>query len=237
MTVSSAKTRGYMQQAIAAFKKADKPVPNNLNEAADEVRALDPMLGMQLQQALQKDEYGSRVSFQRALADVQTEVTAGSEQARHQMSGTSFGARGLYFPADLHARITKQPLPEPEKPKGLVFSDQMLTTSSTAEKQIQEKLFTAYADISKRTATENLSPAQVKELKAEAEEVAVNDLLAVRDSNLEQKAKDRKIDELPFIVRTLVRQVQAWSQVGQSMTSGGKGAGVAGQIFGVAPEK
>ena len=52
MTVSSAKTRGYMQQAIAAFKKADKPVPNNLNEAADEVRSLDPMLGMQLSQAL-----------------------------------------------------------------------------------------------------------------------------------------------------------------------------------------
>ncbi|MCP4499096.1 MAG: hypothetical protein GY822_03905 [Deltaproteobacteria bacterium] len=90
---------------------------------------------------------------------------------------------------------------------------------SNPEKEVQATLMTAFAAIAAKTATENLNPSQVKELKAQAEEEAINGLLAVRDASHENQAKERKIDELPFVVRTLVRQVQAWSQVGAGISN------------------
>ncbi|MCP4499097.1 MAG: hypothetical protein GY822_03910 [Deltaproteobacteria bacterium] len=98
MKIAPSLHRARIYQAIELFRKNDKALPNNLSEAVDELRSMDTVLSAQLGAALGgKDEFVCRVSFQRALAGVQNEVTSESEQARHQFSGTAFGAAAFIF--------------------------------------------------------------------------------------------------------------------------------------------
>ena len=56
MKISSPETRARMQQAVELFRDNDQALPNNLTQAVAELRSIDPLLALRLENDLQKDE-------------------------------------------------------------------------------------------------------------------------------------------------------------------------------------
>ena len=88
------------------------------------------------------------------------------------------------------------------------------------QRQLHDAKVAAKAELAKRQAQDNLTPQQVEQEKAKIEFQAENAELAAKDMKLAARAREQKLEKLPWIVRALVLQIMAWSDFGASMGDG-----------------
>ncbi len=211
-----------VQQAVRLHQTGSGRLPASVEVLADEIHALDAHLAMRIKKELESDGVDLRAGYQQLRRDA-----AGAAKARHAAAGTGFGQAGLYFPGDLHAQVPAPGAPRPElpkkkePPKGPGFTPFGMTR---AQRELHDAKVNALADLARRAATERLSPEQQKAAHAEIAVKAEKAELAAEDVRAAAAHRQAKIDALPWILRTLVQQIQGWSSYGEDLSSGKDGA-------------
>jgi hypothetical protein len=88
------------------------------------------------------------------------------------------------------------------------------------QRALHEAKLNALADIARRTATERLTPEQVKAERAKVETQSEDAELAAKDVKAAEAHREAKINALPWILRLLVYQVQGWQSYGSAQANG-----------------
>lgn len=211
MRVATPKTQALVEQAVKLLEGQGQKLPTSLEGLAREVSHLDFGVSFKLDQLVKSGDAQGRVHFQRIRQLRTMDATAQGAADRHKAAGASMAQGGLYFAADLHAMVPKKTSIGPG------FTPMNMSRS---EKARHEADLNARAELAKRSATENLTPAQQQAAKVEIAEKKEEAELVERDISNEEAAKQAKFDKLPFIIRVLVGQIEGWRGAAQSQADG-----------------
>lgn len=213
-----------VQQAVKLHQTGGKALPGSVEVLAEEIHSLDAHLSMKIRRELETDGVDLRAGYQQLRQETRTAQDAAR---RHAAAGAGFGQAGLYFPGDLHAQVPAPGAPKPElpkkkePPKGPGFTPFGMTR---AQRELHDAKVNALADLARRAVTEKLTPEQQKAAHAEIAVKAEKAELAAQDMRAARAHRQAKIDTLPWILRTLVQQIQGWSSYGKDMAAGKDGA-------------
>ncbi len=230
MAIGELQAQALVARAVGLYRDAGRALPDSVATIAEGVHSFDVKLSYDLKAALSAEaELATRAHYQR-LRLGEGRSTPGAAEKRHELAGPAVGAAGLYIPAEVAAKL---PAKVPGRVKDPYSLAAQMTPSmlSPTQQRLHEAKRTAQAELARRAAEEGLSNGEVDQGLAAIKKGMADASLAAEDVAGARADRNRKLAELPWILRVLIYSMDGWSG---SVLQGKRPPSALGRLTGLA---
>lgn len=206
MAIGELQAQALVARAVGLYREAGRALPDSVATIAEGVHSFDVKLSYDLKAALSAEaELATRAHYQRLRAG-DGRSTPGAAEKRHELAGAAVGAAGVYLPNELAAKL-------PAKAKDPYSLRAQMTPGmlSPTQQRLHEAKRKAQADLARQANKEGLTGAEVDHALAAITKGMSDASLAADDVAGARSDRNRRLAELPWILRTLVYSMEGWS--------------------------